>query len=88
MTAAVSGNRTRKLGYLLETMIKCKDIFRVDELGLDIISAAKSILIRQQKVMMGESSTENEDMKIQYKALQNQVRSLEQKIDILLKKLP
>ena len=88
MTAAVSGNRTRKLGYLLETMIKCKDIFRVDELGLDIIAAAKSILIRQQKVMMGESSTENEDMKIQYKALQNQVRSLEQKIDILLKKLP
>ena len=69
-------------------MITCKDIFRVDELGLDIISAAKSILIRQQKVMMGESSTENEDMKIQYKALQNQVRSLEQKIDILLKKLP
>ena len=87
MTAAVSGNRTRKLGYLLETMITCKDIFRVDELGLDIIAAAKSILIRQQKVMMGESSTENEDMKIQYKALQNQVRSLEQKIDILLKKL-
>ena len=69
-------------------MITCKDIFRVDELGLDIIAAAKSILIRQQKVMMGESSTENEDMKIQYKALQNQVRSLEQKIDILLKKLP
>jgi len=58
---------------------------RVDEMGLDIIAAAKNILIKQQKVNMGE---DHEDMKLQYKALQTQVRSLEQKIDILLKKLP
>ena len=54
-------------------------------MGLDIIAAAKNILIKQQKVNMGE---DHEDMKLQYKALQTQVRSLEQKIDILLKKLP
>ena len=60
-------------------------LFRVDEMGLDIIAAAKNILIKQQKVNMGE---DHEDMKLQYKALQTQVRSLEQKIDILLKKLP
>ena len=62
-----------------------KCLFRVDEMGLDIISAAKNIFIKQQKVVMGE---DHEDMKLQYKALQTQVRSLEQKIDILLKKLP
>ena len=62
-----------------------KCLFRVDEMGLDIIAAAKNILIKQQKVIMGE---DHEDMKLQYKALQTQVRSLEQKIDILLKKLP
>ena len=54
-------------------------------MGLDIIAAAKNILIKQQKVSMGD---DHEDMKLQYKALQTQVRSLEQKIDILLKKLP
>ena len=57
-------------------------------MGLDIIAAAKNILIQQQKVKMGETISDQEDMKIQYKALQTQVRSLEQKIDILLKKLP
>ena len=54
-------------------------------MGQDIISAAKNILIKQQKVNMGE---DHEDMKLQYKVLQTQVQSLEQKIDILLKKLP
>lgn len=62
--------------------------YRVDEMGLDIIAAAKNILIKQQKVDMGETMLDHEDMKMQYKALQTQVRSLEQKIDILLKKLP
>ena len=57
-------------------------------MGLDIIAAAKNILIQQHKVKMGETMSDPEDMKIQYKALQTQVRSLEQKIDILLKKLP
>lgn len=61
---------------------------RVDEMGLDIIAAAKNILIKQQTVNMGEALLDHQDMKIQYKALQTQVRSLEQKIDILLKKLP
>ena len=62
--------------------------FRVDDMGLDIIAAAKNILIKQQTVNMGEALLDHQDMKIQYKALQTQVRSLEQKIDILLKKLP
>ena len=57
-------------------------------MGLDIIAAAKNILIQQHKDKMGETMSDPEDMKIQYKALQTQVRSLEQKIDILLKKLP
>ena len=57
-------------------------------MGLDIIAAAKNILIKQQTVNMGEALLDHQDMKIQYKALQTQVRSLEQKIDILLKKLP
>ena len=62
--------------------------FRVDEMGLDIIASAKDILIQQHKVKMGETMSDQEDMKIQFKALQTQVRSLEHKIDILLKKLP
>ena len=57
-------------------------------MGLDIIAAAKNILIQQHKDKMGETMSDPEDMKIQYKALQTQVRSLEQKIDILLTKLP
>ena len=56
-------------------------------MGRDIISAAKDVIVQQQKVRLSDGGDEAEDVKAQYKALQLQVQSLEHKLELVLKKL-
>merc|ERR1719483_643583 len=66
---------------------------RVDEMGRDIIASAKSIIISQQIkeptcVVSGDNeSSVIKDVTQHYKALQAQVQSLEEKIELILRKL-
>ena len=64
------------------------DIFSVDEMGRDIVAAAKDIIIQQEnKRNDSDNSYIDTDIRIHYKALQSQVKSLESKIELILTKL-
>ena len=62
-------------------------LFSVDEMGRDIISAAKDVVVQQQKARLCDGAGEAEGVTAQYKALQLQVQSLEHKLELVLKKL-
>ena len=62
-------------------------LFSVDEMGRDIISAAKDVVVQQQKARLCEGAGEAEGVTAQYKALQLQVQALEHKLELVLKKL-
>ena len=57
-------------------------------MGQDIIAAAKDIIIQQET--QRNNSTElhsDEDIRLGFKTLQSQVKSLEDKLELILKKL-
>ena len=62
-------------------------------MGRDIITSAKDIIISQQNteqkcVVIGDNENSvMKDVTIHYKALQAQVQSLEEKIELILRKL-
>lgn len=62
-------------------------LFSVDEMGRDIISAAKDVVVQQQKARLCDGAGEAEGVRAQYKALQLQVQALEHKLELVLKKL-
>ena len=57
-------------------------------MGQDIIAAAKEIIIQQenQRNNLDEIHCDS-DVRISFKALQSQVKSLEDKLELILKKL-
>ena len=59
----------------------------VDEMGQDIITAAKDIIIQRENQRNDEDFYNESDIRIHYKNLQSQVKSLESKIELILKKL-
>ena len=60
----------------------------MDEMGRDIVAAAKDIIIQQEnKRNDSDNSSIDTDIRIHYKALQSQVKSLESKIELILTKL-
>ena len=60
----------------------------MDEMGRDIVAAAKDIIIQQEnKRNDSDNSYIDTDIRIHYKALQSQVKSLESKIELILTKL-
>jgi len=59
----------------------------VDEMGQDIIAAAKDILIQQENQRNDDDFHNETDIRKHYKDLQSQVKSLESKIELILKKL-
>ena len=57
-------------------------------MGRDIVAAAKDIIIQQEnKRNDSDNSYIDTDIRIHYKALQSQVKSLESKIELILTKL-
>jgi len=64
----------------------------IDEMGQDIVASAKDIIVTQQKEKSGWDLTGHEksvikDVTQHYKALQAQVQSLEDKLELILRKL-
>ena len=63
-------------------------IFSVDEMGRDIIAAAKDIIIQQENQRNNsEELHSGTDIRKGFRALQSQVKSLEDKLELILKKL-
>merc|ERR1719477_157616 len=61
---------------------------RVDEIGRDIITSAKNIIVSQQnKEATCDENSVIKDVTQHYKTLQAQVKTLEEKIELILKKL-
>ena len=56
-------------------------------MGQDIIAAAKDIIIQRENQRNDEDFYNESDIRIHYKNLQSQVKSLESKIELILKKL-
>ena len=56
-------------------------------MGQDIITAAKDIIIQRENQRNDEDFYNETDIRIHYKNLQSQVKSLESKIELILKKL-
>ena len=56
-------------------------------MGQDIITAAKDIIIQRENQRNDEDFYNESDIRIHYKNLQSQVKSLESKIELILKKL-
>ena len=57
-------------------------------MGLDIIAAAKDIIIQQENQRNNSDEIHSDaDVRISFKALQSQVKSLEDKLELILKKL-
>ena len=57
-------------------------------MGQDIIAAAKEIIIQQQNQRNNSDEIHcDSDVRISFKALQSQVKSLEDKLELILKKL-
>ena len=57
-------------------------------MGQDIIAAAKDIIIQQQSQRNNSDEIHSDaDVRISFKALQSQVKSLEDKLELILKKL-
>ena len=62
--------------------------FSVDEMGQDIIAAAKDIILQQESQRNNSEEIHSDtDIRIGFKTLQSQVKSLEDKLDLILKKL-
>merc|ERR1711915_154682 len=59
----------------------------VDEMGQDIVSSAKDVIVQHNKKQSEIISDGPEEIQLQYKALQSQVKSLENKIEQILRKL-
>merc|ERR1719150_429705 len=65
--------------------LKC---LSVDEMGLDIIAAAKDIIIQQENQRNNLDEIHSDaNVRSSFKALQSQVKSLEDKLELILKKL-
>ena len=63
-------------------------IFSVDEMGRDIIAAAKDIIIQQENQRNNsEELHSGTDIRKGFQTLQSQVKSLEDKLELILKKL-
>ena len=73
----------------LELLFVIKYIFfSVDEMGQDIIAAAKEIIIQQENQRNNSDEIHSDsDIRIGFKTLQSQVKSLEDKLELILKKL-
>ena len=57
-------------------------------MGQDIIAAAKDIIIQQESQRNNSDEIHSDaDVRISFKALQSQVKSLEDKLELILKKL-
>ena len=56
-------------------------------MGQDIITAAKDIIIQRENQRNDDDFYNETDIRIHYKNLQSQVKSLESKIELILKKL-
>ena len=62
--------------------------FSVDEMGQDIIAAAKDIILQQESQRNNSDELHSDtDIRIGFKTLQSQVKSLEDKLDLILTKL-